>query len=68
MIFFSEQGLGMTEAGVLCVTPKSNGKGGSVGVLVPGTEVKVIDTKGMETVSNPVWRIVFQRTPGYERY
>ena len=55
-----KQGLGMTEAGVLSVTPRFNGKGGSVGIPLPQTEVKVIDAKGMKVKPNQPGELCFR--------
>ncbi|GHF81323.1 acyl-CoA synthetase (AMP-forming)/AMP-acid ligase II/NAD(P)-dependent dehydrogenase (short-subunit alcohol dehydrogenase family) [Amycolatopsis bartoniae] len=61
------QGLGMTEAGCICFTPDgAPGPVESVGVPVPGTEVRFVDPEtGADAMPGELWIRGPQVTPGY---
>jgi acyl-CoA synthetase (AMP-forming)/AMP-acid ligase II/NAD(P)-dependent dehydrogenase (short-subunit alcohol dehydrogenase family) len=61
------QGLGMTEAGCVCFTPDGvPGPPDTVGVPLPGTEVRFVDpATGADAVPGELWIRGPQVTPGY---
>ncbi|WP_327417491.1 AMP-binding protein [Streptomyces sp. NBC_01233] len=64
------QGYGMTELGCACITPDGNpGPSGSVGVPLPGCEVRVVDAHtGLEAAPGSEGEVIVrgpQVSPGY---